>query len=225
MGMMLPSGLVWVLDLIGVNWPDIDEDDLRSGADELRSIASELGSNTGDAKNAVTAMLDGNSSESLELFDAMWSKLADGHLPQMQEAMGLFADGLDASAVLVVGLKVGAIAQLVALAAEIIADQAAAPFTFGLSEAAIPVEIAATRLITKQLVKRVVDTVEQQLMDVVTGAAFDALGAAGGELATQLVGEAVSSGGGVDLGAAAKAGAQGGVDGLNPVGGDAHASA
>jgi hypothetical protein len=223
--MMLPSGLVWVLDLIGVNWPDIDEDDLRQGADELRTIASELGSNTGDAKNSVAAMLGSNSSESLELFDAMWSKIADGHLPQMQEAMGLLADGLDVSAVLVVGLKVGAIVQLVALAAEIIADQAAAPFTFGLSEAAIPVEIAATRLVTKQLVKKVVDTVEQQLMDVVTGAVFNALGTAGGELATQLVGEAAGTGGGVDLGAAAKAGVHGGVDGLNPVGGDSLASA
>jgi hypothetical protein len=214
--MMLPSPLVWVLNLIGVNWPDIDEDDLRTGATELRSVAAELESNTGDAKNSVGKMLAGNSSQSLALFDALWSKIADGHLPQLKEALGLLADGLDVSAVVVVGLKVGAIVQLVALAAEIIADEAAAPFTFGASEAAVPVEIAATRAITKELVDQAVNAVEGQLMDVVSGAVFNALGAAGGELATELVGDAVGAGHGVDLAGAAKAGMQSGLDGLDP---------
>ena len=40
----------------------------------------------------------------------------------------------------VVGLKGAAIVQLAILAAEIIADQAAAPLTFGASEAAIPLD-------------------------------------------------------------------------------------
>lgn len=220
--MMLPGPLVWVLNLVGVNWPDIDEDDLRAGATELRSVAAELESNTGDAKNSVAKMLAGNTSESLAVFNALWSKIADGHLPQLKEAMGLLADGLDVSAVVVVGLKVGAIVQLVALAAEIIADEAAAPFTFGASEAAVPVEIAATRAITKELVDQAVDAVEGQLMDVVGGAVFNALGAAGGELATQLVGDAVGAGHGVDLAGAAKAGMQGGLDGLDPFGAGPH---
>jgi hypothetical protein len=49
MGVVLPGGLVWVLDLIGVTWPNIDEDQLRGAATDLRSLASELDSNNGQA--------------------------------------------------------------------------------------------------------------------------------------------------------------------------------
>ena len=45
MGIVLPDALAWVLNLIGIDWPNIDEDELRSGATDLRQIASELTSN------------------------------------------------------------------------------------------------------------------------------------------------------------------------------------
>ncbi|AZS44026.1 hypothetical protein BWL13_01604 [Microbacterium oleivorans] len=42
MGMMLPNDLVWVMEKLGFDWPDIDEDEVRKGADLLRNLGSDL---------------------------------------------------------------------------------------------------------------------------------------------------------------------------------------
>jgi hypothetical protein len=209
MGIVLPDALAWVLNLIGIDWPNIDEDQLKSAATELRTISGELKGNTGDAQSDIAQMLGANSSQSLELFEALWNKVAAGHLPQLAEGMNLLADGLDVSAVVVIGLKVAAIAQLAILAAEIIADQAAAPFTFGASEAAIPVETEATSQIVKQIVKNAVDQVEQQLISAVEGPVFSALDNAAQEMAGQLLGDALGVSSGVDLDAVGSAAGSG----------------
>jgi hypothetical protein len=214
MGIVLPGELAWVLDLIGINWPNIDEDELRDVATELRTIADELKGHTGDAKSDIEEMLGVSSSESLELFDALWKKVADGHLEQLGQGLSLLGTGLDISAMVVVGLKLAAIVQLGILAAEIIADQAAAPFTFGASEAAIPLEIEATNQIVKQILKQAIQTVEQQLLQVVEGPIFAALESAGKELAGQLLGNALGVTHGVDLGKVAQAGGEGFKEGV-----------
>lgn len=212
MSMMLPDGLAWVLDLVGIDWPNIDEDQLRQAATEFRRISEELQGHTEEAHRSVTTMLGANSADGLELFGKLWDKLANGHLPQFGKAMGLLASALDGAADLVVGLKAGAIAQLAALAAEIIADQAAAPFTFGASEAAIPAEIAATRAIMKSIVKSAVDAVEQQLLSAVEGPVFDALTSAGEELAGQLL-----NSGSVNVGKVVNAAGSGLAEGVNEI--------
>lgn len=209
MGIVLPSALAWVLNLIGINWPNVDEDQLKNAASELRTISSELTSNTGDAQAQIEQMLGANSSQSLQLFQALWNKVAKGHLPQLGEGMNLLADGLDVSAVVVIGLKVAAIAQLAMLAAEIIADQAAAPFTFGASEAAIPAETEVTSQIVKQILDNAVNQIEQQLLNVVEGPIFSALDSAAQEMAGQLLGDALGTHSGVDLGAVGSAAGSG----------------
>lgn len=215
MGIVLPGALAWVLDMIGIEWPNIDEDELRSGATQLRTLAGEVDGNTGDAKSSIEQMLQTNSSQSLDLFNALWGKLADGHLPQLSKGLGLIATGLDASAVLVEGMKVGAVVQLGILAGEIIADQAAAPFTFGLSEAAIPGEVEITSQIVKAAFKAVANQVEQALLNAIEGPVFSALGSAGEELAGQLLGDALGTNSGVDVGSVVSAGEKGLTDGVN----------
>lgn len=223
MGLELPGALTWVLSMVGIDWPNVDEDELRSGANELRSLASELTGSTGKAKSDIESMLSNNSSQSLELFDKLWGKVSGNHLPQLAEGMKVVATGLDISAVLVVGMKAAAIAQLAILAAEIIADQAEAFFTFGASEAEIPIQVAATRGIMKEIMDQAIKQVEQQLIQAVEGPVFQALGNAGEELAGQLVGDVLGTQKGIDLGKVASAGGSGFADGVkstvsNPAG-------
>jgi hypothetical protein len=215
MGVVLPSELAWVLDLIGINWPNVDEDELRSIADDLRGLSDELKGHTGDAKSDIEQMLGINSSESLDRFNALWKKIADGHLEQLGQGLSLLGTGLDIAAVVVVGLKVAAIAQLAILAAEIIADQAAAPFTFGASEAAIPAETAITQQIVKRILNQAIQSVEQQLLQIVEGPVFNALQSAGMELAGQLLGNVLGTDHGIDLGKVADAGGEGFKEGVN----------
>ena len=42
MGMMLPNELVWVMEKLGFEWPDIDEDEVRKGAGLVRGFGSDL---------------------------------------------------------------------------------------------------------------------------------------------------------------------------------------
>jgi hypothetical protein len=212
--LVLPDALTWVLDIVGVDWPNVDEDQLRSAADELRQMSQELGSDTDDAKSQVEQMLQNNSAESLQLFEALWNKVAGSHLPQVAQGMNVVAGALDAGAVIVVGMKVAAIAQLAILAAEIISDQIEAAFTFGASEALIPVQTIATREIMKTIEKKVIDQLEQQLIGAVEQPVIDALTNVAEELGTQLLGDAMGVSSGVDLGKAASAGASGFTQGV-----------
>lgn len=206
MGITLPGEVAWVLDLLGVEWPNIDEDELRSIAEDLRSLAEEMRGHTGDAQADIAEMLGVNTLESLKRFEALWKKLAEGHLDQLAQGFDLLGTGLDVAAVVVVGLKLAAIVQLVTLAAELIAAQAAAPVTLGASEAVAAAQIPITRAIVKQLVEQAVQSVQQQLVDAITGPVFAALEAAGMELAGQLLGAALGTDDGVDLGKVAAAG-------------------
>jgi hypothetical protein len=214
-GVVLPDELAWVLDLIGINWPNVDEDELRSIADDMRSLAEELNGHTDDAKADIEAMLGVNSADSLKRFEALWSKIADGHLQQLSQGFQILGTGLDISAVVVTGLKVAAIAQLAILAAEIIADQAAAPFTFGASEAAVPLEIEATNQIVKRLLNQAIKSVEQQIISAVEGPIFSALESAGKELAGQLLGNVLGVDDGIDMGKVANAGGSGFKEGVD----------
>ena len=40
--MMLPNELVWVMEKLGFAWPDVDEDEVRKGADLVRHVGSDL---------------------------------------------------------------------------------------------------------------------------------------------------------------------------------------
>jgi hypothetical protein len=218
--LVLPGALTWVLDMIGIDWPNIDEDQLRQAADELRELADEFTGNTGDAKSSIESMLQNNTADSLELFEALWNKLAGSHLPQLAEGLQVVGAGLDVAAVVVIGMKAAAIAQLAILAAEIISDQAEAVVTFGASEALIPVQTMATREIMKEVLDQAVKQVEQQLIQAVEGPIFEALTSAGEELAGQLVGDALGTSSGVDLGAVASAGGSGFEQGVQSVASD-----
>lgn len=207
--MELPGALTWVLNLVGVQWPNVDEDQLRSSADSMRQISQELNGNTGTAQTGIAQMLQNNSSQSLQMFEALWNKVAGSHLPQMAQGLNILADGLDVAAVVVVGLKAAAIGQLAELAAEILSDQAEAPETFGASEALVPVQTEATSGIMKEIMDQAIQQIEQQLMQAVQQPVINALTSAGQELAGQLVGDVTGQSSGIDLSSVAQAGESG----------------
>jgi len=94
------------------------------------------------------------------------------------------------------------------------ADQAAAPVTFGASEAAIPLEIEATEQIVKRILDQAIKSVEQQLIQAVEGPIFSALESAGKELAGQLLGNVLGVDEGINLGKVANAGGEGFREGV-----------
>jgi hypothetical protein len=108
--------------------------------------------------------------------------------------MEVFASALDVAADAVVAQKMVVIGAAVALAGEVIAIQGEALFTFGLAEAEVPAEVAATRLIVRGALQELEGQLLGALITKAAAIAGDALGGAVGKLVTgggQVVSEAV----------------------------------
>ncbi len=133
---MLPDPLEWVLDMLGFNWPHADEDKLIECAQVWRTFAAEVQGHAARGNTYASNVLGENSGDSIEGFSKAWEKFSggSGYLNDAAEAAEVIAFTLEAAAMLVIGMKTAVIVQLAILAAEIIAAQAAAPFTLGLSE-------------------------------------------------------------------------------------------
>ncbi|MFH9421024.1 toxin glutamine deamidase domain-containing protein [Streptomyces sp. NPDC017529] len=217
---MLPDPLEWVLDMLGFNWPHADEDKLIECAQVWRQFAAEVSGHQARGNSAASNVLSQNMGDSIEGFSKAWDKFADGsgYFDDARQAAEIIAFTLEAAAALVIGMKIAVITQLVILAAEIIAAQAAAPFTLGLSE----IGAAAGTLATREVVRRILKEVAKQLLDAIMEAAkepvISALEAMVSDLIAQTVNQNFGAQSGYDLGRTAKKGVEAGKDALKNTG-------
>ncbi|WP_353945067.1 PE-PGRS family protein [Streptomyces sp. HUAS MG91] len=225
MALMLPSEIEWVLDLLGYSWPDADEDKIHEAAQAWREFAEAVRQAQGTGTGAAQTVFGANSGAAVESFGEAWQKFSGpggGYLEDAAQAAEILAFALDAVALIVVGSKIAVIAQLIALAIEIAAAQAAAPFTLGLSEVGAAGATQATRLIVRRLldelkqlvIKTIKDAVEQasvkaikeMIVEVLKEAAVEAGKSAGQSIVEQGVKTHFGAQQGIDFGAAAGAG-------------------
>jgi len=160
MSVMLDGKLVFVINLIGFNWPQADEDKLRECARHWREYATELEHTIADSKRTLAQVRGENSGESIDALEKHWLEVG-GHLRQAQDAAHLVAQGLDEFAVAVEALKVAVAIQLGILAGELAATTGGAILTFGLAELAAPAEIVGTQIIVRKLTGIAIHKVEQ----------------------------------------------------------------
>ncbi|NEA50270.1 nucleic acid/nucleotide deaminase domain-containing protein [Streptomyces sp. SID10815] len=168
MGLVLPSIIDEALDLIGVNWPNVDEDDYFEMATSMRDFADQFECHGGNADKAVTRILDSSEGWAVESMQKHWAHVRTSHLEKIPEVARLFADACDGVGQIVRGMKVKAGVELGVLAGTIVAELAAAPLTLGLSAAAAAGEIALMRTIVKRLVDEAVDQIVSALVAKVT---------------------------------------------------------
>lgn len=171
MSLTLPGELVWVLDLLGYTWPEVDEEALHKVAETWRAFGDELEEIQREGEGLARTVVAHNFGTAIDGFSKDWGAYTgangeDRYLPDAKTACEVIAFAFDAAAVAVLAAKVAVIAQLVALAIEIIAAQAAAPFTFGLSEVGALGATQATRLIVRELL----DRLKREVMEAVTKA-------------------------------------------------------
>ncbi|MEV0094342.1 PE-PGRS family protein [Streptomyces sp. NPDC050738] len=165
MSLTLPDEVAWVLGLLGYEWPEADEDKIVQTADAWRAFGAEVARLEEAGMTAAGAIRAANSGDASEAFEKEWQKYAgDGYLGDAKFMAETIAIALDVVAVNVVISKVSVIAQLIALAFEIAAAQAAAPFTFGLSEAGA---VGATQ-VTRVIVRRLLKELEEVIVDTIT---------------------------------------------------------
>ncbi|WP_344344175.1 RHS repeat-associated core domain-containing protein [Kitasatospora putterlickiae] len=208
--MVLPDWADKLLDLIGVSWPNVDEDDYRRMADAMRAFADDVEDGTATAHQGIQALVaSSGGSRATAALDAHWGMVRGEHLKSLAECGRLAATALDGVAVVIEGAKAAALVQLDILAVEVAAAQAAAPFTLGLSELGALGAAGATRAVLRRLFKEAARYAAEQVVGMALAPVEQALGAMAGDLVVQLGENAVGSRQGIDLGQTARVGRSG----------------
>ncbi|MER5640154.1 WXG100 family type VII secretion target [Kitasatospora sp. NPDC002227] len=166
MAIELPGEVVTLLNFIGINWPQVNEDKVREFASHVREFAENVQNTHQDSTATVQALGEAYQGASYEALLAKWGQLSGSHMNELVQGCHTVATALDVAADVIVAMKGEAIAELLVLAASFVADQAAAVATFGLAEAAmIAIEEAA---------KKLVNFLEQQLEQYIIGQVIEA---------------------------------------------------
>lgn len=167
MSIQLPSELTWCLNMLGIPWPDIDEDELHNWATQVRKYANDT-SETHDAAHAkVKSLAATTHGDSYDALREGWQKASNTHMKDLVQGCHLFSDALDAAADVVVVVKLAIIAALTAMAAQIAAAQASAAITGGASEASIPAVVQGTQATVQEQLNMLAQQVISGLLKAV----------------------------------------------------------
>lgn len=166
MAIELPGEVVSLLQFIGINWPDVNEDKVREFGQHVRDFAQNISGTHDDVTGTLQQLGQAYQGPAFDALNATWTNVFSQHMDDLVNGCHVVATALDAGADAIVGMKGVAIAELVALAASFVADQAAAVATFGLAEAAEAGIVAAA--------EKAVNYLEQQLTQYVMGQIIEA---------------------------------------------------
>lgn len=162
----LPAPVVTFLNVIGIDWPYLNEDAIRQFASMVREFGQAVQQTHDDATQAISDIAQAYQGASTERMQSGWSKLSAQHVTEIVVGTGILADALEVGADFVVAQKIEAAIELAVMAATFVADQAAAVATLGLAEAAVPAIIAAG--------KALVETLKQQIIQEIVGKVIEA---------------------------------------------------
>lgn len=132
MGMMLPDELIWVMDKLGLEWPDIDEDEVRKAAVYVRAYRDdlELLVQTADRRinGELAAAMRG---EAGTAHVTGWNRNRSENVQQLLDILGPAAVGIDIAADIVLALKMKVIVDVTVTLAQLIPLLAAGPLGAG----------------------------------------------------------------------------------------------
>ncbi len=157
MGMMLPNELVWVMEKLGFEWPDIDEDEVRKGATLVRNFGSGLE----DVIQAVDRQMNG------EIAGAMrgktgpatlgaWNANRSQNLQKLVDIMPPAATAMDVGADAIFALKMKVIVDVTSTLVALVAM---------LTNPLTALGAGPMLLIKKKLLNAAVDIAVEQLLN------------------------------------------------------------
>jgi len=141
MGLQLPGELVTLLQDLGYNWPEADEEKLFDLGEVWMGFSGQLDPAAQRANAAAAQVWNGNQGDAINAFKAKWSADDSPGKSLADSVTGAEMVGplLMVAAGVVLALKINVIVQLVTLAIEIAEALATAVPTFGASLLEIPV--------------------------------------------------------------------------------------
>ncbi|MEU9012893.1 DUF6531 domain-containing protein [Streptomyces sp. NPDC048479] len=214
MAVTVPDWADTLLDLIGVSWPNVDEDAYRDMADSLREFAEDLEDDGQLANNHVQRLLSSGHGEALDALNEHWGKVKDKHLKDVTSAARTIAGALDTAAGAIEVMKGAALVQLGYLASEAGIAISLIPVTGGLSALIGAGAMRATQEVVKRLIKECVEEAVGYVIEAMTEPAVAALESLAADLVVQLGATALGLQDGVDLNQAKQAGKDGFNEGV-----------
>nr|WP_314613541.1 YwqJ-related putative deaminase [Streptomyces sp. DSM 40976] len=214
MAVTVPDWADTLLDLIGVAWPNVDEDAYREMADALREFAEDLEDDGQLANNHFERLLSSSQGESIDALNEHWAKVKSKHLKDISGAARTVAGGLDTAAGAIEGMKLAALVQLGYLAAEAGIAISLIPVTGGLSALIGAASMRATQEVIKRLIKECVEEAVGYVVAAMTEPAVAALEGMAADLVVQLGAVAIGLQDGVDLDQTKNAGQDGFKEGV-----------
>lgn len=157
MAVMLPDELVWVMQKLGFEWPDVDEDELRRGAEIVRTFSSDMDSiiQSVDRKvnGELTASMRGDAGPA---YVNAWNNNRSQNLQKMLDLLDPAATGIDAAATGVTALKTKVIIEVTTTLIQLVPLIAGGPFTAAGAVALI--------IVKKRLMNAVFDLALEQVL-------------------------------------------------------------
>lgn len=156
MGLMLPNELVWVMEKLGFEWPDVDEDEVRKGAVLVRDLGSDLEG----AIQAVDSKMNGDVSAAMRgqagpATVGAWNSNRSQNLQQLIDIMPPAAMAMDIGAEAIFALKMKVIVDVTSTLVTLVAM---------LTNPLTAVGAGPMLLVKKKLLNAAVDVAVEQLL-------------------------------------------------------------
>ncbi|WP_344055862.1 hypothetical protein [Microbacterium lacus] len=165
--MMLPNELVWVMEKLGFEWPDIDEDELRRGSGIVRVFRDDLESKIQVMDRKVNgdlaAAMRGQAGPA---YVAAWNANRSQNLQKLLDILGPVPTGVDIAADAVFALKMKVIADVTATMITLVAM---------LTNPISAVGAGPMLIIKKKLLNAAVDIAIEQVLNQVLPMAVEPL--------------------------------------------------
>jgi hypothetical protein len=166
--MMLPNELVWVMEKLGFEWPDVDEDEVRKGADLLRHYGSDLET----AIQAVDRKVNGDLASALvgqagPAYVSAWNTNRSQNLQKLVDLMPPAATAMDVGAEAIFAVKIKVIVDVTTTMIALMAM---------LTNPITAVGAGPMLLIKKRLLNAVVDIAVEQLLEQLLPMVVEPLG-------------------------------------------------
>src|SRR3954447_19139382 len=169
MAIDLPGPVADFLGFIGISWPNVNEDKVREFGEHVAQFAADLRSTHEGAGGTISQLGSAYEGGGYEQLLAAWGRMSSEHMDELLTACDVVSTAMGIAADVVVGMKLEAIGELIALVAQFIAAQAAAVATFGLAEASLILIETEGRQIVKFLEQELVNYVEGKVLDAAVG--------------------------------------------------------
>lgn len=156
MAMMLPDGLIWIMEKLGFDWPDVDEDELRRGAQIISTFRDDLESSL----QAVDRTVNGDMAAAMRgqagpAFVSAWNTNRSQNLQKLVDLLVPVPPGIDIAADIVLGLKIKVIFEVTTTAAALVAM---------LTNPVTALGAAGMVVLKKKLLNAAVDTAVEQAL-------------------------------------------------------------